>query len=70
MFKETKKRSIYKSLSWRVIALLNSWIVLALSFTQSSFLNALTMNIIGFFLYFIFERMWNKIKYGKIEDNK
>lgn len=68
MFKETKKRSIYKALSWRVIALLNSWMVLGLSFTTSNFLNALTMNIIGFFLYFIFERMWNKIKYGKIEE--
>jgi len=68
MFKETKKRSIYKALSWRVIALLNSWIVLSSSFTDSNFLNAFTMNVIGFFLYFIFERFWNKIKYGKIEE--
>lgn len=68
MFKETKKRSIYKALSWRVIALFNSWIVLALSFTQSSFWNAMVMNVIGFFLYFIFERIWNKIKYGRIEE--
>jgi hypothetical protein len=68
MFKETKKRSIYKALSWRVIALLNSWIVLAMAFTDSSFWNAFTMNVIGFFLYFIFERFWNKIKYGRIED--
>ena len=66
MFKETKKRSIYKALSWRVIALLNSWIVLALAFTHSSFWNAFIMNVIGFFLYFIFERIWNKIKYGRI----
>jgi uncharacterized membrane protein len=68
MFKETKKRSIYKALSWRVIALLNSWIVLAVAFTDSSFWNAFTMNVIGFFLYFIFERFWNKIKYGRIEE--
>jgi hypothetical protein len=68
MFKETKKRSIYKALSWRVIALLNSWIVLAMAFTDSSFWNAFTMNVIGFFLYFIFERFWNKIKYGRIEE--
>jgi hypothetical protein len=68
MFKETKKRSIYKALSWRVVALLNSWIVLALAFTDSSFWNAMVMNVIGFFLYFIFERIWNKVKYGRIED--
>ena len=68
MFKETKKRSIYKALSWRVIALLNSWIVLAMAFTDSSFWNAFTMNVIGFFLYFIFERFWNKIKYGRINE--
>jgi uncharacterized membrane protein len=68
MFKETKKRSIYKALSWRVVALLNSWIVLAIAFTDSSFWNAMVMNVIGFFLYFIFERVWNKIKYGRIEE--
>jgi uncharacterized membrane protein len=68
MFKETKKRSIYKALSWRVVALLNSWIVLALAFTQSSFWNAFVMNIIGFVLYFIFERVWNNIGWGRIEE--
>jgi uncharacterized membrane protein len=68
MFKETKKRSIYKALSWRVVALLNSWIVLALAFTQSSFWNAFVMNIIGFVLYFIFERVWNNIDWGRINE--
>lgn len=67
MFQETKKRSIYKAVSWRVVALMNSWIVLSLSFTESNFWNAFTMNVIGFFLYFIFERIWNKIKYGRID---
>jgi len=68
MFIETKKRTIWKAISWRVVALFNSWIVLALSFTQSSFWNALVMNIIGFVLYFIFERVWNKISYGRVEE--
>ena len=68
MFIETKKRTIWKAISWRVVALFNSWIVLALSFTQSSFWNALVMNIIGFVLYFIFERIWNKISYGRVEE--
>ena len=68
MFKETKKRSIYKALSWRVVAILNSWSVLALVITDSSFWNAIIMNLTGFFLYFGFERIWNKIKYGRIEE--
>ena len=68
MFIETKKRTIWKAISWRVVALFNSWIVLALSFTQSSFWNAFIMNIIGFVLYFIFERIWNKISYGRVEE--
>lgn len=68
MFKETKKRSIYKALSWRVVAILNSWTVLALVITESSFWNAILMNLTGFFLYFGFERLWNKIKYGRIEE--
>lgn len=68
MFKETRKRSIFKALSWRVIALLNSWVVLALSFTSSSFWNAFTMNVVGFFLYILFERIWNKVDYGKVEN--
>lgn len=68
MFKETKKRSIYKALSWRVVAVLNSWSVLALVITESSFWNAILMNISGFVLYFGFERIWNKIKYGRVEE--
>lgn len=68
MFKETKKRSIYKALSWRVVAILNSWSVLALVITDSSFWNAILMNLTGFFLYFGFERIWNKIKYGRIDE--
>jgi len=68
MFKETKKRSIFKALSWRVVAILNSWTILALVITDSSFWNAILMNLSGFFLYFGFERLWNKIKYGRIEE--
>ena len=62
MFKETKKRSIYKALSWRVVAILNSWSILALALTESSFWNSILMNAVGYVLYFAFERVWNKIK--------
>jgi len=68
MFKETKKRSIFKAISWRVVAVLNSWTVLSLMITKSNFWNAIIMNISGFIFFYIFERVWNKIKFGRIEE--
>ena len=65
MFVETKKRTILKTISWRMVAILNSFLVLTINITDSNFLNALYMNITGFIIYYGFERIWNKIKYGK-----
>jgi len=65
MFVETKKRTILKTFSWRVVAILNSFLVLTVNVTDNNFLNALYMNITGFIVYYFFERIWNKIKYGK-----
>jgi hypothetical protein len=68
-FKETKIRSIIKSISWRVIAFINSWLILLVSITESKLFNALLMNITGFFLFYFFERIWNNIKNGRYYDN-
>ena len=65
MFVETKQRTILKTISWRMVAILNSFLVLTVNITDSNFLNALYMNITGFAVYYFFERIWNKIKYGK-----
>lgn len=65
MFVETKKRTILKTISWRMVAILNSFLVLTVNITDNNFLNALYMNITGFVIYYGFERIWNKIKYGK-----
>ena len=65
MFIETKKRTILKTFSWRIVAILNSFLVLTVNVTDNNFLNALYMNITGFIVYYFFERLWNKIKYGK-----
>ena len=66
MFKETKKRSVFKAISWRVVAVINSWTILSLSFVESNFWNAIIMNLTGFVFFYTFERIWNNIKYGKI----
>lgn len=65
MFKETKTRSIVKTIGWRLIAVINSFLILVLSTTTSPIINALLMNLTGAFLYFAYERVWNKIKRGK-----
>jgi hypothetical protein len=68
MFRETKKRSIFKSISWRLVAVINSWTILSLMITNSNFWNAIIMNITGFIFFYIFERAWNNINFGKIEE--
>lgn len=63
--KENKKRSLFKSISWRLIAFLNSWIILTIFLSFPNIVNALFMNITGFILFYGFERIWNSIRYGK-----
>ena len=52
---ETKKK--FSKVSWRVVAILNSFLVLTFNVTDNNFLNALYMNITGFFIYYIFDRI-------------
>lgn len=63
--KETKKRSIFKSISWRMVAVINSWTVLSFGLVTSNFWNAIIMNVTGFLLFYIFERIWSKIDFGR-----
>jgi|TARA_B100000925_G_scaffold287564_1_gene267060 hypothetical protein len=65
MYKETKKRTLFKTVSWRFVAVLNSFLVLTVNITDNNFWNAVYMNITGFLIYYVFERIWNRIDYGK-----
>ena len=65
MIIESKKRTLFKTISWRLVAILNSFLVLTFKITDSNFLNAIYMNITGFFIYFVFERIWSNINYGR-----
>jgi len=69
VIKETKKRSIFKSISWRVVAVINSWTVLCFNLIDSNLWNAIIMNISGFLLFYIFERIWSNITYGRYYEN-
>jgi uncharacterized membrane protein len=71
LIKETKKRTIFKTITWRMVAIVNSWMVLV--FVQDPHTNlakALIMNITGFIVFYFFERIWTKIKYGRIIINE
>jgi len=68
MFKETKTRSTQKSISWRVIAFLNSWFVLAVGLTDIPLWNAIIMNVTGMVMFYFHERIWNRINDGKYKN--
>tara|TARA_B100000575_G_C22988334_1_gene570013 strand:+ start:62 stop:271 length:210 start_codon:yes stop_codon:yes gene_type:complete len=65
MFKETKRRSTTKTISWRIIAFLTSWFVLMLGFTDIPLWNAIIMNVLGTLFFFLHERVWNNINTGR-----
>jgi len=69
-FKETRHRSFIKAAAWRGIATLNSFMVLVLNFSDKPLRNALIMNLTGFALYFFYERLCNKISWGKINESR
>lgn len=66
MRKETKTRTIIKTVTWRLVATLNSFCILLLfaNMGSSDLEKAIYMNISGFFIYYIFERVCNTISYG------
>jgi uncharacterized membrane protein len=65
MFKETRERSIRKSIGWRIVAVINSYIILAMYFTDSPLYNAILMNVTGAVLYYVYERLWNNSRKGR-----
>jgi len=69
-FQETRWRSIIKTISWRIIAIVNSFVILVSGLAEGALLNALYMNLTGFVLYYSFERICNRLPYGKIEEKK
>ena len=67
-FRETKSRSTSKSVSWRVIAFLNSWFILAVGLTNIPLWNAIIMNLTGILFFYIHERVWNNVDFGRYSE--
>jgi adenylylsulfate kinase len=60
-------RSVFKSVSWRLVATLTTMTIVYL-FTKKIFLSlgvGLVEVISKILLYYLHERVWNKIKWGK-----
>lgn len=69
--KDSRKRSILKSLLWRGFALTNAFVVTWIfigEWSRSAGV-AITANIISFIAYYFHERFWSNVKWGKEESN-
>ena len=69
MIRESRNRTIVKTFSWRIIAVLNAYLILSVDLTEDDFLNALFMNISGLITYYFFDRLWSKVNYGRTIEN-
>ena len=65
--KETKTRSAFKSVMWRLIATANSFVILSSGLSNDNLSNAIYMNISGLMVYYLYERIWNQVDYGKVD---
>lgn len=65
---DTHKRSIAKTISWRVMATIITGVVTYFLTGRIDF--AVTVGLadtlVKFFIYYVHERMWTRISYGKI----
>lgn len=63
----SKKRSFAKSLTWRVVALITTFVTL---YALSKDINMATLatvitNTVNFVAYYYHERVWNAVTWGK-----
>ncbi|MFH0831523.1 MAG: DUF2061 domain-containing protein [archaeon] len=64
---DSHRRTLMKSITWRVIALFVAYFV-AYAFTSKPLESgsiAITVNLINMVGYYFHERVWNKINYGR-----
>jgi len=69
--KGTKKRTVYKSISWRLIATSMTFVISGAildSFGEIAMYIAITELFTKFVFYYIHERIWLKLPLGRIRD--
>lgn len=64
----TKQRSFAKSLTWRLIAVVSSFVV-AYALTKDIYFSiniTIVSNVVNFILYYLHERIWLKFRWGRL----
>jgi uncharacterized membrane protein len=63
----SKKRSLAKSLTWRLIAVISTFVIGYAMTGSLTFAASLTVvsNLINFILYYVHERVWLKVDWGR-----
>lgn len=63
----SKSRSLIKSLTWRVIAIITTFISIYVITGKIHFAlqGTILTNTVNFILYYLHERVWNKIQWGR-----
>lgn len=66
MFHEQHSRTILKSITWRIIAIISTFTVIQILTHdyQTSLYYTLIINLVKSFLYYVHERLWNKSSFG------
>jgi uncharacterized membrane protein len=61
------KRSFIKSVTWRVVALVTTMIAVYIysKDLKQSLVVGISANLVKFFLYYLHERLWEKVEYGR-----
>ena len=66
---EHTKRTLLKTLTWRVIALVTT-IAVVYAYSgdaKESLVVGLTANLLKMFLYYFHERIWNRVHFGRMK---
>ncbi len=68
----SKSRSFAKSITWRIIAIISTFVIGYIMSGSLAFAASLSVvsNLINFVLYYVHERVWLKIDWGKSVETK
>lgn len=63
----TKQRSLAKSMTWRLIAIISTFVIVYVMTKDFTFATSITIisNVINFVLYYIHERIWLQVRWGR-----
>ena len=67
MLVEAKKRSVLKAVSWRIVCLIVAFVIADIfigDHAESAYISIAT-NSVNFVLYYLHERFWNRISWGR-----